>query len=145
MDKLKKIFKEKSDELKVEVKSLLKEHGGKKVDEVTLRQVFGGMRGVKSMVWTASNLDAEEGIRFRGYNIPQLREKLPTRSNDNEPLPEGLFWLMLTGELPEADDVRWLSDEWERRGAVPQHTYDLLDSLPDDAHPMAQLLSLIHI
>ncbi len=143
MDKLKKIFKEKSDELKVEVKSLLKEHGGKKVDEVTLRQVFGGMRGVKSMVWTASNLDAEEGIRFRGYNIPQLREKLPTRSNDNEPLPEGLFWLMLTGELPEADDVRWLSDEWERRGAIPQHTYDLLDSLPDDAHPMAQLSAAI--
>ena len=125
MDKLKKIFKEKSDQLKVEMKSILKEHGNKKVDEVTLKQVFGGMRGVKSMVWTASNLDAEEGIRFRGYNIPQLRELLPSRSNDNEPLPEGLFWLMLTGEMPSADDVRWLSDEWERRGEIPQHTFDL--------------------
>jgi citrate synthase len=143
MDKLKELFKAKADELKTEVKALLKEHGGKTVGEVTLAQVFGGMRGVKSMVWTASNLDAEEGIRFRGYNIPQLREILPTREGDNEPLPEGLFWLMLTGELPTAEDVKWLSDEWERRGAVPQHTFDMLDALPDDTHPMVQFSAAI--
>ena len=35
MDKLKEIFKTKSDELKAEVRALLKEHGGTKVDEVT--------------------------------------------------------------------------------------------------------------
>lgn len=137
MDKLKEIFKEKSQQVKTDVKAMLKEHGGLKAGEVTLSQIFGGMRGVKSMIWTASNLDAEEGIRFRGYNIPQLRELLP--SKEGEPLPEGLFWLMLTGEMPTAEDVDWLSSEWRKRGTVPQHTYDMLDALPDDTHPMAQL------
>lgn len=143
MDKLKEKFRIKSQEVKVEIKALLKEHGGKKADEVKLSQIFGGMRGVKSMIWETSNLDAVEGIRFRGYNIPQLRELLPSRTNDNEPLPEGLFWLMLTGEIPTADEVRWLSDEWERRADIPQHTFDVLDAFPSDSHPMAQLSAAI--
>ena len=66
MDKLKELFKQKATELKTEVKSIAKEHGSKKADEVSLRQIFGGMRGVKSMIWETSNLDAFEGIRFRG-------------------------------------------------------------------------------
>lgn len=143
MDKLKDKFRIKAEEVAKEVKSILKEHGDKKADEVSLSQIFGGMRGVKSMIWETSNLDPVEGIRFRGYNIPQLRELLPSRSNDNEPLPEGLFWLMLTGELPTPDDVRWLSDEWERRARVPQHTFDMLDALPADTHPMSQFSAAI--
>jgi citrate synthase len=143
MDKLKEKFRIKAEEVAKEVKSILKEHGNKKADEVSLAQIFGGMRGVKSMIWETSNLDAVEGIRFRGYNIPQLRELLPSRTDDNEPLPEGLFWLMLTGELPTADDVRWLSDEWEKRAQVPQHTYDMLDAFPADTHPMSQFSAAI--
>jgi hypothetical protein len=27
----------------------------------------------QSMLWETSLLDAEEGIRFRGYNIPELQ------------------------------------------------------------------------
>ena len=100
MDPLKQKFKEKSSELKTKIKALLKEHGTTKVDEVVLSQVFGGMRGVKSMVWEPSQLDPIEGIRFRGLSIPQLREKLPKAKGGKEPLPEGLFWLMLVGELP---------------------------------------------
>ena len=94
MDRLKKIFFEKASAQKIEIKALLKEHGTKVVGEVTLAQVFGGMRGVKSMVWDASSLDANEGIRFRGYTIPQLREVLPKVEGGKEPLPEGLFWLI---------------------------------------------------
>lgn len=143
MDKLKEKFRIKAEEVAKEVKSILKEHGSKKADEVSLAQIFGGMRGVKSMIWETSNLDPVEGIRFRGYSIPQLRELLPSRTDDNEPLPEGLFWLMLTSELPTADDVRWLSDEWEKRAKVPQHTYDMLDALPADTHPMSQFAAAI--
>ena len=51
MDPLKKKFHEKSAALRTEIKALLKEHGDKKVDEVVLRQVFGGARGIKMMVW----------------------------------------------------------------------------------------------
>lgn len=138
MDQLKERFYIKSLELKTEVKSILKESGNKKVDEVSLSQVFGGMRGVKSMIWETSQLDPIEGIRFRGYSIPELREKLPKREGDNEPLPEGLFWLMLLGELPNSQEVAWLSSEWSRRSEVPDHVFAVLDALPENTHPMTQ-------
>ena len=143
MDPLKKKFEEKAVALFKEYRSILKEHGDKKADEVKLSQIFGGMRGVKSMIWETSNLDANDGIKFRGYSIPQLREKLPTRYNCNQPLPEGLFWLMLTGELPDETEVKWLTDEWERRGTVPDATTNLINALPNDLHPMAQFSAAI--
>lgn len=139
MDPLKKKFEEKAMALKSEIKALLKEHGGTTVGEVTLSQVFGGMRGVKSMVWDTSSLDAVEGIRFRGYNIPQLRELLPKSPGGKEPLPEGLFWLMLVGELPTQEEVDWLSEEWRKRADVPAHTFAVLDAMGPDIHPMSQL------
>ena len=138
MDLLKKKFQEKSSQLKTEIKSLLKAKGGTKVDEVTLSQVFGGMRGVKSMVWETSQLDPIDGIRFRGYSIPELRDLLPTGAGGKEPLPEGLFWLMLVGEIPTAEEVEWVTKQWIARSEVPQHTFDALDALPKDTHPMTQ-------
>jgi len=138
MDPLKELFKEKASALFKETKALLKEHGDKKVGEVQLAQLFGGVRGVKTMIWDTSQLDPIEGIRFRGYNIPQLRDKLPKVEGGKEPLPEGLFWLMLTGEIPTKKQVDWLTDEWEKRSEVPQHTFDALDALPIDTHPMTQ-------
>jgi citrate synthase len=46
-----------------------REHGHKVVGEVTLDQVYGGARGIKSLVWEGSVLDSEEGIRFRGKTV----------------------------------------------------------------------------
>jgi len=138
MDPLKEKFYKKSSALKAEIKAIVKEHGEKKVDEVSVVQLIGGMRTVRSMIWDTSSLDPEEGIRFRGYNIPQLRELLPRVPNGREPLPEGLFWLMMVGELPTEEDVRWLSAEWNRRSDVPQHVFDTLRSLPAETHPMTQ-------
>lgn len=138
MDPLKKKFYEKSSALKTEIKALLREHGTSIVGEVRLSQMFGGMRGVKSMVWDPSQLDPVDGIRFRGYSIPQLREVLPKVSGGSEPLPEGLFWLMLSGEIPTSEEVQWLSDEWEKRAQVPKHTFKALDALSPDTHPMTQ-------
>lgn len=138
MDLLKQKFFEKSSALKSEVKSLLKEQGDTKVDEVTLRQVYGGMRGVKSMVWETSQLDPINGIRFRGYSIPELRDLLPRVPDGKEPLPEALFWLMLVGEVPTAEEVKGLTEQLMARSTVPQHTFDALDALPKNTHPMTQ-------
>lgn len=138
MDPLKSKFYEKASVLGKETKALLKEHGKLKVDEVTLSQVYGGMRGVKSMVYETSVLDPIEGIRFRGYSIPELRGKLPHAEGCKEPLPEGLFWLMLTDEVPTEEEVKWLSKEWGKRSDVPQHVFDALDALPKETHPMTQ-------
>ena len=63
------------------------------------------MRGIKGLVTETSVLDAEEGIRFRGHTIPDCQEKLPKAPGGSEPLPEGLFWLLMTGELPTQQQV----------------------------------------
>ncbi|KAF8468436.1 putative citrate synthase [Kalaharituber pfeilii] len=121
------------------VKKLKKDYGPKVIQEVTLDQVYGGARGIKSLVWEGSVLDAEEGIRFRGKTIPECQELLPKAPGGKEPLPEGLFWLLLTGEVPSEQQVRDLSAEWAARSTVPKFIEELIDRCPQDLHPMAQL------
>ena len=112
-------FKAKAEKVSAGIKELLKEHGNKVIGEVQLSQVYQGMRGMTGLVTETSLLDPQEGIRFRGYSIPQLREKLTKAPNGSEPLPEGLFYLMLVGELPSDDDVHHISSVWQRRSHVP--------------------------
>ena len=140
MDQLKEQFLKKALALSAEVKEILQEHGEKKVDDVVLSQVYGGMRDITCMIWEPSLLDAEEGIRFRGYSIPELREKLPRAPGGKEPLPEGLFWLMLVGEIPTKEQVKWVTEAWVRRSNVPEHVFRAIDALPIDAHPMTQFV-----
>ncbi|QRC96856.1 citrate synthase [Parastagonospora nodorum SN15] len=120
------------------IKKLRKEHGNKVIGEVTLDQVYGGARGIKSLVWEGSVLDSEEGIRFRGKTIPECQQLLPKAPGGQEPLPEGLFWLLLTGEVPSEQQVRDLSAEWAARSDIPKFVEELIDRCPSDLHPMAQ-------
>lgn len=136
MGYIKEKFKVKADELNAEVKDLVKNHGTLKIEDVTLAQVYQGMRGITGLVTETSLLDANEGIRFRGYSIPELREKMPKAPNGAEPLPEGLFYLMLIGELPTEADVQHLSSQWGRRSHVPNHVFDAIEALPITTHPM---------
>lgn len=136
-------FKQKSDIVGAEIKELIKEHGNKKIGEVTLSQAYQGMRGITGLVTETSLLDAHEGIRFRGYSIPELKEKLPNAPNGTEPLPEGLFYLMLIGELPTEDDVNHLTSVWQRRSHVPKHVFDTIEALPVSTHPMTQFVVAI--
>merc|ERR1719348_2500194 len=80
-----------------EIIEFRKAHGGSKVSEVSVDMMYGGMRGIKGMVWETSVLDPEEGIRFRGLSIPECQDQLPKAVGGQEPLPEGLFWLLCTG------------------------------------------------
>src|SRR6187402_1160620 len=108
-------FKSKADVVSAEIKELIKEHGNKKIGEVTLSQIYQGMRGITGLVSETSLLDAQEGIRFRGYSIPELQKKLPKAPGGSEPLPEGLFHLMLLGELPSEEDVNHITSVLQRR------------------------------
>lgn len=138
MNRLKELFFEKSSLLKDEMRTFVKKHGDNVIDEVTVKQVLGGMRGIKSMLWETSELDPFDGIRFRGHTIPELRNILPTFKGGKEPMPEGLFWLMLTGEIPTEEDAHDLSEDWVTRGGLPQNVKDVIETLDIDAHPMTQ-------
>ena len=133
---IKERFKAKADASSAEIKELLKENGNKVIGEVTLSQVYQGMRGITGLVSETSLLDSQEGIRFRGYSIPELQEKLPKAKDGTEPLPEGLFYLMLIGELPTEDDAHHVTAVWQRRSHVPNHVFATIDALPVSTHPM---------
>ena len=136
-------FKVKADALSAEIKEIIKEHGNKKIGEVTLSQVYQGMRGITGLVTETSLLDAQEGIRFRGFSIPELQQRLPKANGGTEPLPEGLFHLMLLGELPTEDDVHDITANWQRRSHVPNHVFAAIEALPKDSHPMTQFVVAI--
>jgi len=126
-----------------QVRNIIKEHGNQVISEVTIAQSYGGMRGVKSIVCETSALDPEEGIRFRGYNIPECQEKAPKAKGGEQPLPEGLFYLLLTGDIPTQEQAEEVTAEWRKRSAVPQYVYDILRALPVDSHPMTQFSTAI--
>jgi citrate synthase len=137
---LKDTFREKAAKEAAEIKEMLKNHGTKKVDEVTLAQIYQGMRGITGLVTETSLLDANEGIRFRGYSIPELQEKLPKAPGGTEPLPEGLFYLMLLGELPDNEAAQYLGSVWQRRSHVPNYVFDTIEAMPLNTHPMTQFV-----
>jgi citrate synthase len=127
---LKEKFKLKIEPLRDKVKMLIEKYGDVKISDVTVAQACGGMRGVKCMVTETSTVDPDKGIHFRGYAIPELPEKL---------LPEGMFYLLLTGELPTKKDVKEITKEWQKRSALPKYLIDILETIPKDIHPMTQL------
>jgi citrate synthase len=132
-------------EQQAELKKFKAEHGAKIVDKVTVDQLIGGARSIKSMLWETSLLDPVEGIRFRGYSIPELQEKLPTNTGapGEEPTPEGLFWLLMTGEVPTKAQADALTAELHARSELPSHVEDMIRTFPKGMHPMTQLSSAI--
>ena len=141
MEVIKERFRQKAELASKEIKDLLKEHGNRKIGEVTLAQAYQGMRGITGLVTETSLLDAQEGIRFRGYTIPELQVSLPKAPGGDEPLPEGLFYLMLVGELPTKEDTELITSLWQRRSHVPNYVFATIDALPISAHPMTMFVT----
>lgn len=83
--------------------------GGAKLGDVTVGAALGGMRGLDAMVYDTSNLDPVEGIRFKGgHSIPEICKLSPKATGGQEPLPEAVYWLLLTGEFPSEAEMTQL-------------------------------------
>ena len=124
------------------MKLLKKEYGHRSLGEVTVDQCIGGSRDVKCMYYETSLLDSQEGIRIRGFSLPELQAKLPTfkgPAGQGEPVPEALIWLLLTSEIPTIEQTRSLTEELRSRATLPAHVEPLIRSLPKTMHPMTQL------
>src|SRR5881392_3291994 len=98
MGYIKDKFAAKAAPVAADIKDLLKNNSDVVLGSYNVGQAYGGMKSIMALVTETSLLDANEGIRFRGYTIPELREKLPRAKGGDEALPEGLFYLMLFGE-----------------------------------------------
>ncbi|CAG0917743.1 unnamed protein product [Notodromas monacha] len=140
---LKEVLAKKIPEKQKEVKEFRQAHGKTKVGEITVDMMYGGMRGMKGLVTETSVLDPEEGIRFRGYSIPECQEKLPKAKGGEEPLPEALYWLLCTGDIPTSAQVAALSKEWANKADLPSHVVTMLNNFPSNLHPMSQFSAAI--
>lgn len=119
--------------LREEMKALLKDHGDKVISEVTVAQAFGGMRGVKSLICDTSEVPPDKGLIIRGTPVKDLADRLP----------EEIFYLLLTGKLPDAAALKDLQTELKARAEVPQYVWDVLDAMPADSHPMVMFNTAI--
>ena len=143
MEYIKYRFYKKASYCSKEFQKLKAEHSDKVIGNVTIGQVLTGMKGIPLLVTDTSKLDPAEGIRVKGYSIPELQEKLPKAVENGEPLPEGLFYLMLIGEIPTKEDVNNLSKDFATRAYVPQHVFDVIDAMPKNSKPMTQFSAAI--
>jgi len=121
------------------IKSLAKEHGEVVVDKVTVGQVIGGMRDIKSLLTDVSFVDPAEGIRFRGMSIPEVLKALPKAKGGKMPLVGGLYYLLLIGEVPTKEQALEVEAEWAKRANVPDHVFKMLKTMPKETHPMTLL------
>lgn len=143
MSDLKQALRAKIDEWRPRTKALLDEHGSVVIDQVKVNQIIGGMRGIKCLVTDISYLDPNEGIRYRGYTLSEVFEKLPKGKNSEIPYVEGLLYLLLTGDIPNQSQVNDLIDEFSKRRILPRYVYEVIDAWPCCSHPMAMFSSAI--
>jgi len=133
MSKLQEKLAQQVPGLREAVKKLTKETGSVKISDVTVEQAYGGMRGVKSLVCDTSEVPPDKGLIIRGIPVAQLTKQLP----------EETFWLLLTGEGPNADELADLRADLRARAKVPEYVWAVLQAMPADSHPMVMLNTAI--
>jgi citrate synthase len=143
MSKLKDKLNDKIEAHRPRIKKLLNEYGETVVNDVTVQQIIGGMRGIKSLVTDISYLDPYEGIRYRGFTLEEVFKQLPKPPNAKMPYVEGLFYLLLTGDIPTQDEVNELIYDCVNRRQLPKYVYEVIDAFPNNSHPMVILSAAV--
>lgn len=129
MSMLKETLAAKIPAMREEIRTLIKKHGDKVISQVTVAQAYGGMRGIKCMVCDTSLVEPDKGLIIRGHPIIELTRRLP----------EEIFFLLCTGELPDDAALAALQKSLRDRAEVPSYVWDVLRDMPDDSHPMDML------
>jgi citrate synthase len=87
------------------VNRLVTDYRDFKVCDVTVSQIYQGIRGVQIQVTDISYVDPYEGIRLRGYTIPEVLEQLPRLPGSEFPMAGGLYYLLMTDSLPDFEQA----------------------------------------
>ena len=126
MSLLKKELQKSIPKVQKEIKSLLKENGDKQISSVTAAQAYSGLRGIKAFVCDTSSVSADKGLIIRGYPLLDIVHILP----------EEVFFLLLTGRLPDSEELKDLQKQYSENAVVPDYVWSVLSKLPKDTHPM---------
>jgi len=109
-----------------EIKQLVAEKGDQKISDVTVAQAYSGLRGIKAFVCDTSSVSADKGLIIRGIPLLEITHISP----------EEVFFLLLSGRLPNEDELVDLKKDFSSHLHVPDYVWKVLGEMPDDAHPM---------
>ena len=126
MNSLKNELKNQIPVLQNDIKKLISEKGEQKISEVTVAQAYSGLRGIKAFVCDTSSVSADKGLIIRGIPLLEMTHVLP----------EEVFYLLLTGKLPNKVELQELQEEFSKHLSVPSYVWNILKEMPEDAHPM---------
>jgi len=143
MTRLKTRLLEKIQEHRPRTQKLTKEFADVVIDQVNIGQVIGGARDIHALVTDISYLDPQEGIRFRGKNIPETFAALPKATGGEYPTVESFWYFLLTGEVPTQAEVDEVLADFKSRAKVPGYVFEVLKAMPKDSHPMVMLSTAI--
>lgn len=122
---------------------LRRDYGSLKVGDITVEQVYGGIRDVQIQVSDISYVDPLEGIRLRGYSIPEVVDNLPKLAGTEYPLAGGLYYLLMADALPTEQEALEVEEDWRQRSQVPDYVFDVISHLPKNSHPMTMFSTAI--
>jgi citrate synthase len=94
-----------------------------------------GLEGVIALESELSSIDGQEGkLIYRGYDINDLAEGASF---------EEVVYLLSNGELPTQDQLDELRQQLRAERTLPTPVMEFLRNIPDDAHPMAVLQTVV--
>lgn len=118
-----------------------------KFQAIELDYLYSGMHGMVPMVWEVSEIHHEQGLKYRGYTIEETLENLPKEPNSDYPAAEGLFWLLLTGDIPNQEQVLEMRSELTNgRQTLPEEAQKLLKgSFAKSVSPISRLVATLTV
>ena len=126
MNLLKEELKNRIPIVQDEIRQLIEDKGDEKISDVTVAQAYSGLRGIKAFVCDTSSVSAEKGLIIRGKPLLDITHILP----------EEVFFLLLTGRLPNEAELSELNNEFSSYLNIPEYVWKVLSEMPNDAHPM---------
>ncbi|KAJ8676439.1 hypothetical protein QAD02_012226 [Eretmocerus hayati] len=125
-------------------------HGLDVVSQITVNDIYRGLDGVAALIRETSEVDSQNGIKYRGLSMPELCALLPRKGNS--PSAEAVFWLLLTGDVPTHEQTDSLTEDWAERRDRRKHWWwsessreiggvvgGVLRALPQNVPPVARL------
>jgi len=91
------------------------------------------MRGVRGLVCDTSSVSPDTGLIIRGKPLLDIIDILP----------EQVLFLLLADEMPDKDALSALQSQLSEHAAVPDYIWTILNSMPEDSHPMAMFNTAI--
>ncbi|NPV41836.1 MAG: citrate (Si)-synthase [Anaerolineae bacterium] len=140
---LHEILKDKIEDARNRLQRVKQEYSDQTVSEVKVKHLFNGLRGADLLISQISHVDPQEGVQFYDYSVDQVLEVLPRAEGSELPLAGGMYFLLLTGEVPTRDQALAVEEEWRRRSDLPYHVADMLRAMPRDTHPMTMFSQAI--